>query len=65
MYICITQSLSAHPDQHNIASQLYFRLSNAIKDIIGSADKLGIRTTGSSQIFIQCFVKLITKPRFL
>ena len=64
MYICITQSLSAHPN-HNIASQLYFNFSNAIKDIIGSTDKLGIRTIGYSQIFIKCFLRLITKSRFL
>ena len=63
MYMCITQSLSAHPN-HNIVSQLYFNFSNAIKDIIGSTDKLGIRTIGYSQIFIQCFLKLITKSCF-
>ena len=36
IYICITQSLSAHPNQHNIASQLHFNFCNAIKGIIGT-----------------------------
>ena len=65
IYICITQSLSAHPNQHNIASQLHFNFCNAIKGIIGTTDKLGIRTIGFSQIFIQHLLKLITKPYFL